>query len=126
MVSWALGFLVFVPIPFLGALAAAIAMPAAYRSTARHGGVAAANARSAANWGITFGIVSIGLLVLHIIVMVMLVPRGGVSEFYPFGTAITLYLAVCVLHVVLVIIGSVRASQGKVMRVPFAIPFIRS
>lgn len=127
--SWALGFLVFLPIPFLGAIAAAIGMAAPYGSAKKHGGLARENARSAANWGITYGIVSTVLLIVHFVVVFsvsMASSTGGAQGFYPVGTVITIYFALGILHVVLTIIGTVRSTKGALMRVPFAIPFIRA
>src|SRR5699024_7083280 len=52
-VSWAMGFLCFIPIPYVSFLIAGIVMAAVYPSQRRKGPVAAENARFAANWGLT-------------------------------------------------------------------------
>lgn len=121
-----MGFLIFIPIPFLSALAAGVAMPAVRGTTLRGGDVARENGRSAANWGLTFLLVSTGLLVLHFVLLFALTGGGGVRDFFPLGIPITCYLVVCVLHVVLTIIGTARAAAGRIMRVPFSIPFLRA
>lgn len=123
--SWALGFLIFIPIPFLSAIISGIAMAVPYSSLSRRGPVAAANARAAANWGLTYLTVSTVLLLAHFIVLAAFAGDEGMEGFFPIGIAITLYLVLGVLHIVLVIIGTVRSSGGKVMRVPFAIPYVR-
>ena len=52
--------------------------------------------------------------------------QSPTTGFYPLGIPITVYFALSVAHLVIVIIGTVRASSGKVMWVPFAIPFLRA
>lgn len=124
--SWAMGFLVFVPVPFLGIIAAGIVMAALSASASRKNALAAANARSAANWGLTALLVSTGLLILHFVLLFVLTSgESSTSGFYPLGIPITLYGLVILVHIVLTIIGTIRASSGRVMRVPFAIPFLR-
>ncbi len=120
--AWVLGFLIFVPIPFLSAIISGVAMALPVGALSRKGAVAAANARSAANWGLTYVTVSTVLLLSHFIALAAL---DGSDTFFPIGIPITLYLAVGVLHIVLVIVGTVRSSKGDVMRVPFAIPYLR-
>lgn len=124
--SWALGFLIFIGIPFLSGIVSGVVMASVYRSVASKGEIARQNARSAANWALTYLTVSTALIILHIIVLFAFARNEGVSGFFPLGIPITLYFAVSILHVVLVIVGTVKASGGKVMRVPFAIPYIRS
>lgn len=121
-----MGFLLFIPIPFLSVLVSGIVMASVYGSVSRRGPVARENARAAANWGITFALVSTSLLILHFILLFALTRGAGVSDFYPLGIPITLYGLVVLAHIVLVIVGTVRASGGKVTRVPFSIPFIRA
>lgn len=124
--SWALGFLIFLVIPFVSGIISGAAMALSFGASAKHGGIARENARSAANWGLTYVTVSVVLLIVHIILVVGLTGGAGARGFYPIGIAITLYFALSILHVVLVIVGTVKASSGKVMRVPFAIPYIRA
>jgi uncharacterized Tic20 family protein len=124
--SWALGFLIFIGIPFLSGIVSGVVMASVYRSVARKGEIARQNARSAANWALTYLTVSIVLLIVHVIVLMAFAGDEGMNGFFPLGIPITLYFAVSILHVVLVIVGTVKASGGKVLRVPFAIPYIRS
>lgn len=124
--SWALGFLIFLVIPFVSGIISGAAMALSFGASAKHGGIARENARSAANWGLTYVTVSVVLLIVHFILVAGLSGGAGARGFYPIGIAITLYFALSILHVVLVIVGTVKASSGKVMRVPFAIPYIRA
>lgn len=125
LLPWALGLLILVPFPFVGGIASGIAMAVSGGASRRAGGVARENARSALNWGLTYLLVSTGLLVTHFVLLGVLSADGPITGFFPFGTIILLYVAVGILHLVLVIVGMVRASAGKVMRVPFAIPYLR-
>ncbi|WP_309066612.1 hypothetical protein [Microbacterium sp.] len=118
--AWALGLLVLLPIPLLGPLAAGGGMVAAYGSLSRQGPLAAANARSAKRWGTFFLLVSTGLLVLQLGIAVALLwmppqPRG----LFPVAIPMTLYVVVCVVHLVVVIVGTLRARRGEVVRIPF-------
>ncbi|KQR38881.1 DUF4870 domain-containing protein [Microbacterium sp. Leaf159] len=124
LLPWALGLLILIPFPFLGGLASGIAMAVSGGASRRFGGVARENARAALNWGLTYLLVSTVLLVSHFVLLFSLTADSP-SGFYPIGIPITIYFALSVLHLVLVIIGMVRAAGGKVMRVPFAIPYLR-
>jgi uncharacterized Tic20 family protein len=126
LLPWVLGFLIFIPFPFVGGLASGIAMAVSGGSSRRAGGVARENARSALNWGLTYLLVSTLLLVLHVVVLFSLGRGSGTTGFFPIGIPITIYFVISIVHVVLVIMGTVRVSSGKAMRVPFAIPFLRA
>lgn len=121
--AWALGFLIFIPV--LGFIAAGIAMACSYGPLSRRGDVARENARSALNWGLTFMIVQIVMLILHVTLLFALAGGEGTRSFYPIGIPITIFAVVGLLHIVLTIVGTVRASSGEVMKVPIAIPFVR-
>lgn len=125
LLPWALGLLILIPFPFVGGLASGIAMAVSGGASRRFGGVARENARVALNWGLTYLLLSTVLLVSHFVLLFALSTEGPVRGFYPFGIVITIYFALSVLHLVLVIVGMVRASAGKVMRIPFAIPYLR-
>lgn len=125
LLPWVLGFLICVPFPFAGGLASGIAMAVSGGSSRRAGGTARENARAALNWGLTYLMVSTLLLILHFVLLFILTAESPTSDFYPLGIPITLYLVLSIAHLVIVIVGTVRVSSGKVMRVPFAIPFLR-
>lgn len=126
LLPWALGLLILIPFPFVGGFASGIAMAVSGGSSRRFGGVASENARAAANWGLTYLLVSTVLLISHFVILFSLTADSPSSGFYPIGIPITIYFALSVFHVVLVIMGMVKASSGKVMRVPFAIPYLRA
>lgn len=119
--AWALGLLILLPVPMLGSLAAGGGMIAAYESLSRQGPLAKANAASARRWGMGFLLVSTGLLVLQ---LALSVPRlFGTPEsvgFLPLGIPILLYGLVCVVHLVVVVRGTVQARRGELVRLPFA------
>lgn len=126
LLPWALGLLILIPFPFVGGIASGLAMAVSGGASRRFGGLARENARAALNWGLTYLLVSTVLLVLHFVVLFAFTADGPSSGFFPIGIPITLYFAVSVLHLVLVIIGMVRAAGGRAMRVPFAIPYLRA
>ena len=120
--AWAWGLLVLLPLPLLGPLLAGGGMVASYRSLAREGEVAKANAESARQWGALFLIVSTALLVAQLVwgLIRMAQPGAPASGFFPQGIPITLYVVVCVVHLVVVILAVLRARQGRIVRMPFA------
>lgn len=125
LLPWILGFLIVIPFPFVGGIASGIAMAVSGGASRRAGGVARENARAALNWGLTYLMVSTLLLILHFVMLFILTSDSPATGFYPLGIPITLYFAVSIMHLVIVIVGTVRASSGRAMRVPFAIPFLR-
>lgn len=126
LLPWALGLLILIPFPFVGGIASGIAMAVSGGASRRFGGVARENARAALNWGLTYLLVSTVLLVSHFVILFTLTADSPASGFYPIGIPITLYFALSLFHLVLVIMGMVRASGGRLMRVPFAIPYLRA
>lgn len=126
LLPWALGLLVVLPMPFVGGIASGIAMATSGSRSLRYGGLARENARAALNWGVTYLLVSTALLVTHFVVLFVVTGGQAVRAFYPLGIPITAYFALSLAHLVIVIVGMVRASSGGVMRTPFAIPFLRA
>ncbi|BDZ38851.1 DUF4870 domain-containing protein [Microbacterium suwonense] len=120
--AWALGLLILLPVPMLGSLAAGGAMVAAYGSLSRQGPLAKANAASARRWGAIFLVSSTGLLVIQLIIGLVRLTTSAdaVSGFFPQGIPIVLYALVCIVHLVVVIVGTVRARRGEVVRMPFS------
>lgn len=120
--AWVLGLLILLPVPMLGSLASGGAMVAAYGSLSRQGPLAKANAAAARRWGAIFLVVSTGLLVLQLILgLVRLTAPAGqtASGFLLQGLPILLYTLVCLVHLVVVIMGTLRARRGEVVRLPF-------
>ncbi|WP_298867883.1 hypothetical protein [uncultured Microbacterium sp.] len=119
--AWALGLLILIPVPMLGALASGGAMIAAYGTLSKQGELAKVNAAAARRWGLTFLVVSTGLLVAQLVIgIVRLITHAtGAPGFLPLGIPIGLYFLVCVVHVMVVVVGTMRARRGEVVRLPF-------
>lgn len=121
--SWALGFLAFIPFPLVSLLAAAVVMVSMYPSARRTGvAVAAENGRRAANWGLTI-ITYYVLSAIYMPVASML--TSNAPGFFPVGWPVVGYLVLCLLHLIVVIRGMVKARRGEVFRNALGIPFIR-
>ncbi|MGB4135763.1 MAG: hypothetical protein WA971_04315 [Microbacterium sp.] len=112
--AWALGLLILLPVPLLGATLAGLGMATAHRSLSRQGPLAAQNAAAARRWGMLFLLVSTGLLVLQVVVRVPSVIRQEAVDLLPMGIPILLYVLVCAIHLVVVVIGMTQASRGEV------------
>ena len=123
--AWVMGFLVFVPIPFVSAIVAGVVMLAVGLSMRKHDGLAKANGRNAANWGIMLIALTVLLVGGHFVLLYVLTQGGPVPNFFPLGIPIVTWLAVMVVHVVFTIIGVVKANAGTAFKVP-AIPFVRA
>lgn len=126
--AWALGFLAYVPFPVVAQIMTGLIMAGVYPTHKRRGPVAHANARNAANWGLTYSTLTV-VLVLLAIVFVAFITNGG-STTAPESVAalplipLLLWMLVSLVHVVVTIIGTVKASRGTVFRFPLAIRFI--
>lgn len=126
--AWALGFLAYVPIPFIAQIMTGLIMAGVYPTHKKRGPVAHANARNAANWGLTYTTLSVVFIVLAI-VFAMIITNGGTTTTSGSVTAlpaipILLWFVLNVVHAVVVIVGTVQASKGSVFRFPLAIRFI--
>ncbi|MEV7620259.1 hypothetical protein AB0N59_08960 [Microbacterium sp. NPDC089321] len=119
--AWALGMLVLLPIPFLGALAAGGGMIAAYGSLSRQGPLAKQNAATARAWGRLFLVSSTVLLLAQLVIGLvrMTTPSAPATGFFPQGIPFALYIVVCVMHLVVVLVALRRARRGEAVRVPF-------
>ena len=121
--SWALGFLAWIPMPFVGMIVAIVAMIAAYPSAKRkHVLAAAENARGAANWALTLLTVLIACGV-YVVVLAVGFPETH-QGFFPIGAAVIVYALLVILHLVVTIAGTV-ISGTRVFRNRLAIPYIR-
>jgi len=119
--AWVLGFLCFIPLPFINLLVCAIAMMAAYPKHKRQSpALARENARRAANWGATL---ILGLLLCAAYMVVMAMTLDSTKGFFPIGWGIVGYLALGLVHLVVTVAGSLRAGKGKVFRAAPALPF---
>ena len=118
--GYGLGFLAYIPIPFVGMLVAAIAMAGVYSAARKQGGVAAENARRAANWGLTV-LAVMALLVVSFIVLLNVF--NGSTGFFPIGLPVIGFLLLSVVHVIVCIMGLVIGNRGDVFENALAIPF---
>lgn len=119
---YGLGFLAFLPIPFVNFLVAGVAMAAVRGRQRRRGPVAAENARHAANWGLTLIAVLVLLVGLAVILANVLPPRPG--EFQVALLPIAGVLVFGVLHLVVIIRGLTHAGRGEVFVNRLAVPFL--
>ncbi|MFD5224957.1 hypothetical protein ACFWHT_04965 [Microbacterium sp. NPDC058342] len=119
--AWALGLLILLPVPLLGPLAAGGAMVAAYGTLSRQGPLAKTNAAAARRWGLIFLITSTSLLLIQLVwgLLRLAAPPVEATGFFPQGIPITLYVLVCVVHLVVVILGTLRARRGEAVRFGF-------
>jgi uncharacterized Tic20 family protein len=127
-IAWGLGFLAYIPIPIIGQLIGAIAMIATYPSLRRKGEVAQGNGRNAANWGITYIVLTIVLLGGALIAVLAGQQQGEPLPGWAVGIAGTLaglwIFGLNIAHVILLIIGLVKAGSGQVFECRLALPFI--
>lgn len=121
--AWGLGLLVLIPIPVLSALIASIAMLIAGRSARHKGPMAEANGRHAANWGLTYLLLTVVLVGAHVAILFSLGGEGS-PHFFPIGIPITLWLISGVIHLVVTIIGLVKASKNQEYR-GLGLPLLR-
>ncbi|HEX7350246.1 hypothetical protein [Brachybacterium sp.] len=130
-IAWALGFLAYLPIPFLGLIVAGVTQLIVGLRQRQHGGLAAVNGVRAANWGLTQLCWPV-LMVLTIVLGLLTgtpAPSGGVF-FSPAMevlavTMIGLFFLVSVMEAVYAIVGTVMASKGRRVKLP-VIPFLRT
>lgn len=126
--AWALGFLAYVPIPIVAQIMTGLIMAGVYPSHKKRGPVAHANARNAANWGLTYSVLTVVFIGLAIL-FAALITNGGSTTASGGITAlplipIGLWAITSLMHVIVTITGTVTASRGAVFRFPLAIRFI--
>ena len=131
-IAWALGFLAYVPIPFVNVLVAGITQLVVGLRQRRHGGLAAANGVRAANWGLMQLCWPV-LMALSLTLAALTgepSPTGDGMRFTPVMegivfTMLGLYLLLGLMQLVYAIVGTVQASKGRVVRLPI-VPFLRA
>ena len=132
-IAWALGFLAYIPVPFLGLVVAGITQLVVGLGQRKHGGLAAVNGVRAANWGLTQLCWPLLLAISMTIGVLTGSPSpsgGGGIVFTPVMngvvfTVLGLYVLVAVMEAVYAIVGTVKASKGLEVRLP-VIPFLRA
>lgn len=118
-VPWALGLLVLLCLPFVSSVVASVAMIISGLVVRRSGPLAAENGTRAANWGATYLLLTVVAAVVHFSLLFGIPDDDPVKgRFLPIELPITLWLVLSVVHVVVSIAGLVRASDGRVLRVP--------
>lgn len=131
-IAWALGFLAYFPIPFVGLLIAGITQLIVGLGQRKHGGLAAVNGVRAANWGLTQLCWPVLMALTMLIAVLTGVPSstGDGMMFHPVMnvlvfTVLGLFFAVGLLQVIYAIVGTVMASKGRPVGLP-VIPFLRA
>lgn len=122
---WGLGLLVLACVPFVSSVVAAVTMAAVGQGRRSLPGSAGQNARNAANWGLTYLLLTVVLVGGHFTLLFALTRDEPVAGFFPLGIPITLWGVVTLLHLVLCVLGLIRGLDDKVVRAP-AIPFLSS
>lgn len=121
--SWALGFLAYIPLPFLALLIASAATMATSAARRRSPDpLVRGNATNAANWALTvFAVVGLCVAWFGVTLSIDEFRTGG---FFPVGAGVIVLLVLSVAHLVVTIAGTVAAAT-RVYRAPIAIPFLR-
>jgi len=104
-------------------IVAGIVMAVVYPSQKRHGGLAAENGRRAANWGLT--IVALMVVIAGSYVWLSLAGEHDASLARAAGIPLASYIVLSIVHVVVILIGLVRANRSQVFNNPLAIGFFR-
>lgn len=124
--SYLLGLLAWLPVPFLSAVIAGVAMAAAYPGQRKRSPLAAENARGAANWGLTYALGVVLSVALTIVLGVATQPETPDPGTVPWPLFLLLAIPVLsVAHLVITVLGLTRTSRGEVY-VPRAVPFFRA
>lgn len=128
-VAWAMGFLAYIPIPFVGSVVTGFVMMLVGNAQRAKGETARLNGRNAANWGFTYLVATVVLIGAAVLVLSTSVDADGRVTGAPSAIALTLIAVwgfpLQILHLVLTIMGTVKASRGTVFANRFAIPLLR-
>lgn len=124
--AWASGLLVLVCFPFVGSVLAGVLMVVVGLNVRGRGPLSAENGRRAANWGLTYTLLTVLGLGLHYGLLWYLTRDGStITGFYPFGTIITIWALVTVLHLGVAILGTARAGSRR-LGPAWGVPFFRA
>jgi hypothetical protein len=121
--AWGFGFLALIPVPVLGSIMTGLVMLLVGRSQRQHGPPVATVGRNAANWGLTYVVVSLLLWVGHFVLLYRFTKDGPSSDFYPVGIPMTIWAAFTLVHLIICGVGVSRAKRGAVFAPP-SIPFL--
>ena len=106
---WFLGLLVLVCVPFVSSVVASLVMYYVGRAQAGNGPLAAENGRRAANWGLTYFVLTIVLVVTQFALVFLVTGGEGSENLFPLGIPITIWGIVTVVHIVLSLWGGIAA-----------------
>lgn len=125
--GWWLGLLSLWGVAVLGNIFGIIATAIVHAKSRHKPLLARQNARNALNWSISFGAYTVLLFTIHFIVLYLVTAdEAYTGGFFPIGTAIAIWLAVGVYHVIGSIVCAVRASNGQVAWLPGTLPWVGS
>lgn len=119
--AWASGFFACIPIPLLSSIVVGIIMLVVSLSQRKKGGVAAQNGVNAANWGVLqlaipllfFATMTVGLLTGEKTETGVRMHGGMKAALLAIGI---LWLLTSVVHLVVTIIGTIKARNGETFR----------
>lgn len=124
-IPWFLGLIALIPLPFFGSFAGGLTQVISGLTWKVEGAERGrTQARQAASWGLTYLLCTVVLTVAHFWVLFVYTREGPSKAFFPVGIPLLLLALLTLLHLVLCVVGGIRANQGKTM--PFyGIPFFR-
>ncbi|NYD85945.1 DUF4870 domain-containing protein [Cellulomonas oligotrophica] len=122
--AWWCGLVTLLCIPVLSNVVAVVAV-LVYRSAARERltPTGAEVVRRAANWQLSLLLYVTVLITVHVVVLASGAVEG--ASFLPFGLVILTALGLLVYNAVLCVLGAARASTGRLVAVPLALPLLR-
>lgn len=123
ILAWAGGLAVLLCVPYFVGMLAGLLMVLIGLTTRRKGPLTAENGRRAANWGLTFGLVSV---VTAGVFFAMLFGSEDPNAYsgLPLGTPPIIWLAFAAVHLVLTIIAMARGGSGR-LAPALGIPYFR-
>lgn len=128
-VAWAMGFLAYIPIPFVGSIITGIVMSLVGYAQRDKGALARENGRHAANWGLTYLLMTV-VLIGGAVVTLAISTGGGGRVPDPITPIVFTMIGIWafplqITHLVLTITGVVKASKGAVFANKLALPLLR-
>ena len=124
--GWWLGLISLFGFFILGNIFGIIATAIVHNTHARDSLTARLNTRNALNWSISFGLYTLVLVGVHILLLYLLGDEPQYNgQFFPIGVAMVTWSVIGIYHVIGSIVCAVRAGQGKVAMLPGALPFVR-
>lgn len=122
--AWWCGLVTLLCVPVISNAVAVVAV-LVYRSAARERltPTGAEVVRRAANWQLSLLLYVTVLITVHVVVLASGAVEG--ASFLPFGLVILTALGLLVYNAVLCVLGAARASTGRLVAVPLALPLLR-